>query len=188
MYVSCRNIVGSRVPIHVHLRFRLSQVALHLLGSESPLFEPLLEALNIDRLCTRTVHVAGFAFIAFESPFFQYIFFCRSIASIDRTVFSSNPIEKVNRSSSRSSFPKRKLLWLLNGILLLFILIAIVAFFVIINAKQSEYLIIRIHQLVNLAMKHRKNLPLLLHHHLPLNLHLHSLNILMRFGSALEIL
>ncbi|HIW32867.1 MAG TPA: CapA family protein [Candidatus Paenibacillus intestinavium] len=40
--------------------------------------------------------------------------------------------------SSRSSLPKRKLLWLLNGILLLFILIAIVAFFVIINAKQSE--------------------------------------------------
>ena len=28
---------------NVHLRFRLSQVALHLLGSESPLFEPLLE-------------------------------------------------------------------------------------------------------------------------------------------------
>jgi len=28
---------------HVHLRFPLSQVAVHLLGSESPLFEPLLE-------------------------------------------------------------------------------------------------------------------------------------------------
>ena len=34
---------GSHVPTKVHLRFRFSQVALHLLDSESPFFEPLLE-------------------------------------------------------------------------------------------------------------------------------------------------
>ena len=32
---------------NVHLRFRLAQVTLHLLGSESPLFEPLFEVSSV---------------------------------------------------------------------------------------------------------------------------------------------
>ena len=47
MYVSCRNIVGSRVRNHVHLRFRLSQVAPHLLGSESPLLKLSFKGCSI---------------------------------------------------------------------------------------------------------------------------------------------
>ncbi|MCR8660668.1 CapA family protein [Paenibacillus endoradicis] len=40
--------------------------------------------------------------------------------------------------SSRSSLPRRRLLWLINGILLVLISIAIIAFFVIINSYESD--------------------------------------------------
>ena len=66
--VSEANLASAvRMYQNVHLRFRLAQVTLHLLGSESPLFEPLFEGKFKKRTLITMIKLRGLLDVVSEA-------------------------------------------------------------------------------------------------------------------------